>query len=254
MPNDIPMAGYPFCPAKEGSALLPGRMSPRKGAHLAIAAARAAGAEIVMVATCHEAAEQPYAEAEIRPRLGAGVRWVREAGTAANKQLLAKAACLALPTCWEEPSNAVMVLALACGTPVVAMARGGAPETVIPGAGYPCSVDELPGATAAALVEPAACRAAVRRFDASGMLEGYEVLSGGLVAGRRVAAALCEEAGDSLGPPAVGTPAAACPDLRVVTGGPDAIHPPDLDGFSRAPGMLSAAPEAPPDGAPGGQG
>lgn len=59
--------------------------------------------------------------------------WVGEADGTAKTELPARAACLLLPICWEEPFGLVMVEAMACGTPVVALRRGAVPEVVADG-------------------------------------------------------------------------------------------------------------------------
>jgi glycosyltransferase involved in cell wall biosynthesis len=46
----------------------------------------------------------------------------------AKKELLAKARCLLLPIRWEEPFGLVMVEAMTCGTPVIALRRGSVPR------------------------------------------------------------------------------------------------------------------------------
>jgi glycosyltransferase involved in cell wall biosynthesis len=74
----------------------------------------------------------------------------------------------------------VMIEAMACGTPVVALRRGSVPEVVVDGVtGIVCDEPaELPAAIIAARpMSPADCREHVRsRFDAGTMVAGYEAL------------------------------------------------------------------------------
>jgi glycosyltransferase involved in cell wall biosynthesis len=74
----------------------------------------------------------------------------------------------------------VMIEAMACGTPVVALRRGAVPEVVVDGVtGIVCDDPaELPAAiTAARDLSSAACRAHVEDcFDAASMVGGYEAV------------------------------------------------------------------------------
>jgi glycosyltransferase involved in cell wall biosynthesis len=155
-----------------------GRMNPEKGADLAIAAARAADRRLILAAKCNEPAERAWFETVIRPQVGTGVEWIGEADGPTKKELLAKACCLLLPIRWEEPFGLVMVEAMACGTPVVALRRGSVPEVVADGVtGIICDDPaELPRAIGrAGELSPASCRRRARqRFDVAVLAAGYE--------------------------------------------------------------------------------
>jgi glycosyltransferase involved in cell wall biosynthesis len=178
--NGIDVESFPYRETKESSVLFVGRCAPEKGAHLAIDAARAAGRHIIVTAKASEPAEEEYLEREIRPRLGDDVTYVGETDAEEKCQLYARAACLLFPIQWEEPFGLVMVEAMACGTPVVALRRGSVPEIIDHGrTGIICdSPDELPAAIEAAeRLRPADCRAHVaERFSASTMVDGYEAV------------------------------------------------------------------------------
>ena len=75
---------------------------------------------------------------------GDRVRYVGPVDDAQKNQLLGEAAALLMPIGWEEPFGIVMAEACACGTPVIAFARGSVPEVVRDGVnGFACgSVDE----------------------------------------------------------------------------------------------------------------
>lgn len=176
--NSIPTRDYPFRSRKSDFALFLGRMSPDKGVHLAIDAALEAEVRLIIAGKCSEPSELAYFEEQVAPRLGPGVEWVGEADTHRKKKLLAAARCLLFPIRWDEPFGLVMVEAMACGTPVVALRRGSVPEVVSDGTtGFIC--DE-PDQIATAIkrcdrIDPAVCRAWVeRRFDVATMVAGYE--------------------------------------------------------------------------------
>ncbi len=100
------------------------------------------------------------------------------ADQAVKRRLLAGARCLIFPIRWEEPFGLVMVEAMACGTPVVALARGAAPEVVGHGrTGFVVERPEqlAPAIAACATLDPADCRRHVSsRFSLDVMATGYE--------------------------------------------------------------------------------
>jgi len=179
VPNGVPVSTYPSPRPKKAFALFLGRMTPEKAPHLAIDAARAAGVPLILAGKCAEAREMAYFEREIRPRLGSGVMWAGHVWGQRKKRLLAAACCLLFPSQWEEPFGLVMVEAMACGTPVVALRRGAPSEVVDDGrSGFLC--DE-PDQLAAALrrareLDPHDCHARAHRFDLHRMVAGYETV------------------------------------------------------------------------------
>jgi glycosyltransferase involved in cell wall biosynthesis len=178
--NAIPVDEYPFETDKDDFVLFLGRISAEKGPDLAIKAARAAGRRIVVAAKCNEPAEHAYFEERVRPLLGPDAEWYGHATTEEKKKLLAKASALVFPIQWDEPFGIVMVEAMACGTPVVALRRGSVPEIVEHGeTGLICDDPaELPAALHRVHeLDPVLCRRRVEdRFDAQSMAESYERL------------------------------------------------------------------------------
>jgi glycosyltransferase involved in cell wall biosynthesis len=178
--NAIPVDEYPFETEKDDFVLFLGRISPEKGPDLAIRAARAAGRRIVVAAKCNEPAEHVYFEERVRPLLGPDADWYGHATTEEKKKLLARASALVFPIQWDEPFGIVMVEAMACGTPVVALRAGSVPEVVVDGlTGYICDrPEELPVALQRVdALDPKTCREHVLdRFDVPDMVEGYEAV------------------------------------------------------------------------------
>jgi glycosyltransferase involved in cell wall biosynthesis len=176
--NAVDLTSFPFRTAKDEMALFLGRLHPDKGVHLAIDAARAAGLPIVVAGKCTEPRELEYFRTCIEPRLGPDVTIFGTADAAAKRDLLARAAVLVFPIMWDEPFGMVMIEAMACGTPVVALRRGAVPEVVVDRVtGVLCDDPaDLPAAiTAARYLSPVECRAHVENcFDAATMVGGYE--------------------------------------------------------------------------------
>ena len=66
----------------------------------------------------------------MRPQLGDGIEWVGAVDDDAKAPFLQNAAALLVPIQWDEPFGLVVAEALACGTPVIAMARASMPELI----------------------------------------------------------------------------------------------------------------------------
>lgn len=178
--NAVDVDSFPFRAEKDAMLLFLGRMHPDKGVHLAIDAARSARLPIVVAGKCTEPLEREYFRTHVEPRLGPDVTIFGPADAAQKRDLLSRAAALVFPILWDEPFGMVMIEAMACGTPVVALRRGSVSEVVVDGVtGVICDdVEELPAAiTAARRLAPADCREHVRtRFDVDTMVSGYEAL------------------------------------------------------------------------------
>ena len=178
VPNGVRPDRFPFRADKGGYAVFLGRISPDKGPVWAIDAARAAGVPLVMAAKCREDVEVRYFDEVVAPRLGGDVEWIGEVGGRRKAELLAGARCLLFPIDWEEPFGMVMIEAMACGTPVVALRRGAVPEVVDHGrTGWVCDDPaELPAALLRTPeLDPRDCRAAVEeRFSDGVLAAGYE--------------------------------------------------------------------------------
>jgi hypothetical protein len=176
--NSVRASTFPFRADKEPFVLFLGRMNPTKGPHLAIDAARAAGLPIVLAGKCSEPLEKAYLKREIEPRLGPDTELFGVADAAAKRDLLSRACAMLFPICWEEPFGLVMIEAMACGTPVVALRRGSVPEIIVNGVTGIVKDDpaQLPEAIELARrLDPAACQAHVAaRFTTELMAARYE--------------------------------------------------------------------------------
>ncbi len=119
-----------------------------------------------------------YFDREGKPRLTDADVVFGVADATAKRDLLSRARCLLFPVQWEEPFGMVMIEAMACGTPVVALRCGAVPEVVQHGVtGLICdSPEELPTALAEVTrIDPAACRRHVaEEFSAQELARGYE--------------------------------------------------------------------------------
>jgi glycosyltransferase involved in cell wall biosynthesis len=178
--HGLDVASFPPGEGRGGYVLFLGRMSPEKGAHRAIAVARAAGRPIVLAAKMWEPAEHRYFTEVVEPLLGEDAVYIGEVGGQHKLELLGAAEALVNPIRWPEPFGLVMIEALACGTPVLAFPEGAAPEIVDHGrTGFLCT-DENEMASMVDHVrdlDRRACRNAVAtRFSASRMVEDHLAL------------------------------------------------------------------------------
>ena len=187
--NGLALDAAPFRAQPDGYLAFLGRMSPEKGPADAIRIARRAGLPLLIGAKCREPAEHAYFAEHVAPALSPDVVWLGELNAAEKYALLAGARALLFPIAWPEPFGMVMIEAMACGTPVLATARGSVPEVVADGVtGFVrATPDELVEAVARiGEIDRRACRRRVAElFSAEAMTARYEQLARAELAGRR---------------------------------------------------------------------
>jgi glycosyltransferase involved in cell wall biosynthesis len=177
--NAIDHETYPFNSGRrEDYLLFLSRISWEKGPHLAIELAQRLGRRLILAGNVN-APDEPYFRSEVEPRLdGDQIRYVGEADYRVKRELLSSTACLLAPIQWNEPFGLFMAEAMACGTPVIAMRKGAAPEVVCHGeTGF--VVDDLDGMAEATRylseISPYACRRRVEEyFSVRRMTDDYE--------------------------------------------------------------------------------
>jgi len=185
--NAIDCESYPFNPGpREDHLLFLSRISPEKGAHLAIDVATRLGKRLILAGNV-DAPDLEYFRTQVEPRVdGDMVKYVGEADYNLKRQLLANASCLLAPIIWDEPFGLFMAEAMACGTPVIAMRKGAAQEVVRHGeTGFVVdNLDEMAEATRCLdQISPHVCRRHVEeKFSVGRMTDEY------LTAYQRIAA------------------------------------------------------------------
>lgn len=178
--HGLPVEAIPFSAAGGEPLVFLGRMSPEKGADVAIDVAVAAGLPLILAARIAPD-ERAFFDERVRPRLGHPlVRFIGEVDETQKRSLLGSARALLSPIDWPEPFGLVMIEAMACGTPVVTRPCGAAPEIVRHGVtGFLASDRDglVEAVRAAGRLDRAACRRHVeRRFSAQAMAARYERL------------------------------------------------------------------------------
>lgn len=127
VPNGIDAARFPFRPHPGDYLLFLGHLVARKGPLDAIRLARLAGMPLVLAG----AGEGEWYEREVRPLLDPpAVQHVGTVAVAERNRLLAGAAALVFTSRHAEPFGLVLLEAMACGTPVVALDRCAVREIV----------------------------------------------------------------------------------------------------------------------------
>ncbi len=214
--NSIDYESYPFNPgARDGSLLFLSRISAEKGPHLAIEVAKRLGRPLIIAGNV-DAVDEPYFRTQVEPAIDGGlVQYVGEADYEVKRRLFSSASCLLAPLTWDEPFGLFMAEALACGTPVIAMRKGSAPELIRHGeTGF--IVDNVEGMVDAVArigqISPQACRQeVVERFSIGRMTDDY------VAAYRRIAATRTLVKVDFSQPP---LPLESAANLAVIMGQP----------------------------------
>jgi glycosyltransferase involved in cell wall biosynthesis len=157
-----------------------GRMSPEKGAHLAIEIAKRSGWHLKMAGKV-DGVDLEYFETKILPHIGGSqIEFLGEANHHQKSVLMGGAVATLFPITWKEPFGLVMIESMVTGTPVIAMSLGSAPEVIAHGvSGFLCqTVSECVDAIAlAAQLDRRACREHVlMNFTAKRMADGYEAV------------------------------------------------------------------------------
>ena len=128
VPHGIAGDRYRAGPGGRGLAFL-GRMTDQKRPERAIELARRTGRPLTLAGTV-DPGNPTHFRRHVEPHLSETIRFVGELDDQGKQTLLGEADAFVMPIDWPEPFGIVMVEAMACGTPVIAWARGAAPETV----------------------------------------------------------------------------------------------------------------------------
>jgi glycosyltransferase involved in cell wall biosynthesis len=129
--HGLRFSDYEFSNDHDGYVLFLGRMGPNKNPAGAIRIARAAGYPIVLAGRPQNRSETTYFEDDVEPLFGGeGVTYAGSVSQEEKVRLLRRAAALVFPIEWDEHFGLVMIEAMACGTPVLALKRGSVPEVV----------------------------------------------------------------------------------------------------------------------------
>jgi glycosyltransferase involved in cell wall biosynthesis len=111
-----------------------GRFVPAKGAHLAIQAAKAARVRLILAGIVSRGSRESmqYFQEFIEPQIdNKQITYIGPVNMQQKIDLLSRARAFLNPIQWEEPFGMVMIESMALGCPVIAFARGAAPEIIV---------------------------------------------------------------------------------------------------------------------------
>lgn len=175
--NGIHVEKFAYLEKKDDYLAFLGRMSPEKGPVQAIQVAKKTKRRLIMAAKV-DAVDVKFFTQKVKPLIdGKQIKFLGEVDHAGKSKLLSHAAGLLALIQWEEPFGLFMAEANACGTPVIAMARGAAPEVIAhKQTGFLVHSNEEAARMVSKLgtIKPAACRKRAQKyFSVEAMVAGY---------------------------------------------------------------------------------
>jgi glycosyltransferase involved in cell wall biosynthesis len=191
--HGINLSQYKLVEHKQEYLSFIGRIAPLKGTHIAIDVAKRTGIPL-KIAGDVQPMYREYFERKIKPQIdGKLVEYIGVADLRAKNELLGNSMAMLFPIQWNEPFGLVMLEAMACGTPVLAMPGGSVPEVVREGtSGYICrTVVQMSKRARELSFNPTAVRQYVEdNFSIQQMANQYAGVYGNILAGmhtRRIA-------------------------------------------------------------------
>jgi len=127
--HGIETDAFTFNPQPDDYLLFFGRFMPEKGVLEAIEVAKRLGIKLLMAAP-----DDPYYHEAIEPHVdGKFIEYIGEVAHAGRNKLLGGALAMLYPVQVGEPFGLVLVEAMACGTPVLALDKGAVSEIIVNG-------------------------------------------------------------------------------------------------------------------------
>lgn len=158
-----------------GTAAWTGRITPEKGTHLAIAAARAANMKLRIAGPVQD---RDYFTALIEPELDADITYLGHLDQRDLSTMVATAQVFISSPLWEEPFGLTTLEAIACGTPVAALPSGAMAEIITADSGVLATGHDAEALARAVILakdlERTKVRDSARTFSLDSMIDAYE--------------------------------------------------------------------------------
>lgn len=129
--NGINILKFPY--SQEGkfdNYLWLSRVDELKGCLQAAQAASKAGVKLILSGVIGRTKYQEYFDSYIKPLLNTNIQFEEGQSSERKVYLYKSAKAFLFPIQWEEPFGLVLAESMACGTPIIAFARGAIPEIV----------------------------------------------------------------------------------------------------------------------------
>lgn len=175
--NGVDVQHFPFGDDPEDYLLIAGRIVPQKGFKEAVQLAKQTGDRLLMIGPVYPDT-QDYFDQYIKPHLSDKILHLGYIESDQMWRYYQKAKAFLTPVQWEEPFGLTTIEAMACGTPVISLRRGAAPELIVDGkTGFVVdSIAEMAQAVGKiGQINRADCRDHVKdKFSIEKMVDAYE--------------------------------------------------------------------------------
>lgn len=175
--NGTYLHNFPFSENHEDYLLFVGRVVPEKGVKEAVRIARETNHRLLIIGTEYPDS-QGYFDQYIKPFLNNRILYLGFIEQSHLSQYYQNAKALLTPVQWEEPFGLTTIEAMACGTPVIALRRGAAPEIIQDGVnGFVVNsvADMISAVGKIDQIDRRACRSHVEKsFSLARMVDAYE--------------------------------------------------------------------------------
>jgi glycosyltransferase involved in cell wall biosynthesis len=130
--NGIETDVFKFSDEPEDFLLFAGRITPEKGVREAIRVARESNHRLLIIGPVDHGS-QGYFDQYIKPEQDDRILYLGRIDRYQLPKYYQKAKAVLTPVQWEEPFGLTTIEAMACGTPVISLHRGAAPEIIVDG-------------------------------------------------------------------------------------------------------------------------